>query len=310
VRVSNLGAGSGPERVELMGSSAADDSSVPQVLAESAPFSLARKTVRFRLTSANAPMEGPLFLIAQVASDDSRGGGGDLKVVAPHATQFVAPSVDLTAAIVQQPIGPVFVGSRKPARASASVLVLNSGSTSAVGTLTATIYASRAATFDANAVAIGSVVVRRITISAGRSRPVLIPITLSAGTPAGSYQLFVVINASNDIIETNTTNNIATSQSPLVVTNTIPPKPSHHHDDFDDGSIVYDDGSDYVDDSSDTTDWPTTQPDNPSPDDSTDTTTSPDTPTTEPTTQPTTQPTGDNSDDSSTGDDGGDDSWW
>jgi hypothetical protein len=311
IRVSNLSAGSGPERVRLMGSLTADDSSASQVLAESPVFSLARKTVRFQLSSANASTDGPLFLMAQVVSEESSGDGEELKVIAPHATQFVAPSVDLTAAIVQQPTGAVFVGSRNPARASATARVLNSGSTSAVGTLTAAIYASSAATFDATAVAIGSVAVPRTTIRAGQSRAVRIPITLPAGTPAGSYHLFVVINPTNDIIETNTTNNIATSLSPLVVTNTIPPKPRHHHEDFDNGSIEYDDDADSIDDSSDTTESPTTQPASP-PDDSTVTPPSPDAPTTEPATQPTTQPSGDNTDDSSTGDSGGDDlwSWW
>jgi hypothetical protein len=102
-------------------------------------------------------------------------------------------------------------------------------------------------------------------LGAGKSRAFEVPVVLSAGTAAGSYKLFVQINASSGISESNLANNVASSLTPLVVTNTLPapvgnPGHRHHHGGIDGygigiGEVAVDTGVEVVDDGS-TEDYP------------------------------------------------------
>jgi len=312
IRVNNSSPRTTGARLNVFASPTPDLSVDAQLVAQTGPMTGTHKTVRIKISTSASAVTGGMFLVAQLVPTSSRATAvledvAPSVVVAPHATQFVAPNVDLTAQLVRQPASPLFVSAEASTRSSATVLVLNSGTTPAVGTLSVSVYASASPTFDAAATLIGSAALPHVKIPSATSRSLNVPLTFPAGAPAASYYLFAVVNPSGAIAESNTANNVARSISPLVITNTAPP--GSHHEHFHDhshvaggaGVIVFGGVCAPVD-STDSADQSDSAPDESSyiPPDNGSTDTGPSTqPTTDPTTQPTTDPTTQPSDPSS-----------
>jgi hypothetical protein len=234
VRVTNPGPRSAT-RLNLFASPTPDLTSSFQLIAQSTPIVSPQKTLHLKFSSSAIPATGYFYLVAQLVPASEQGASpsivdDSLSVFpAPRPTQFVSPNVDLTARLVRQPPGPIFVSSHASTRTSATVMVLNAGATTAVGTLTAAVYASTNQAFDASATLIGSAALPHVNIPSATSRSLTVPLTLPAGTPPRSYYLFAVVNPSGAIPESNTSNNTARSLSPLAVTNSAPTPPGHHH---------------------------------------------------------------------------------
>ncbi|HSZ57662.1 MAG TPA: hypothetical protein VK797_18515 [Tepidisphaeraceae bacterium] len=138
----------------------------------------------------------------------------------PRPTIFSQSFVDLSSRIVGQPLNQLLATRRHSARGSTAVLVFNSGSIAAVGSLTITLHVSRSFAFAPDLPAVGSEVIRRISLRPGRARVFDVPFTLPAGTAAGAYHLFAVVSGSHGIVETNLGNNTAGSIAPIAVTDT------------------------------------------------------------------------------------------
>jgi hypothetical protein len=304
VRVTNAATRSTAARLDLYASPTVDLSSTPFLVAQSAPVTASHQTLHFKFSSTAIPASGPLYLVAQLVPVPTRATAAAAPAdvapavfAAPRPTRFVAPDVDLTAQLIHQPASPLLVSARGSTRASVGVLVLNAGATTAVGPLTASVYASKNQTFDATAALIGSASVRRVTIPSATARTITVPLTFPAATPPGSYYLFAVVNPSGAIPESDTANNTARSIAPLTITNAAPPSSAHHH------HHGYAAGGVGIVESGDVpVDW-TTPPDAsaPEPEDSDyappSDSDNPDTPTTTPSTQPTTEPSDSSSDD-------------
>ena len=156
----------------------------------------------------------------------------DSSRAAPRPTMFSQSLVDLSSRIVGQPLNELLATRRHGARGSASVLVFNSGPVAAVGSLTIALHVSRSLAFAPGLPVVGSEVIRRINLPPNRSRVFDVPFALPAGTAAGAYHLFAVINGSHGIVETNLGNNTAGSIAPIAVTNTAIAASGfrrHHH---------------------------------------------------------------------------------
>ena len=312
LRVNNSAPRTSVAQLNLFASPTPDYSGDAQLVAQTALITGVQKTVRVKISSSQSSITGQMYLVAQLVQTPIRGATAldeipPSIVLAPHATEFIAANVDLTAHLVRQPPSPLFVSAGVSTHSSATVLVLNTGSTTAVGTLSVSVYASASPTFDATATLIGSAALPHVKIPSATSRSVNVPLTFPAGAPAASYYLFAVVNASGAIAESNTANNVARSISPLVITNTAPA--GSHHDHFHNhshvgvgaGLIVFG-GVCVPVDSTGSTDQSDTTPDESSyipPDDGTPDSNPSTQPTTEPTTQPTTEPSTQPSDPSS-----------
>jgi hypothetical protein len=299
VRVNNSAARTTAARLNVFASPTPDLSGDAQLVAQTGPITGENKIVRMKISSG---VTGEMYLVAQLMQTPIRGVTAldevpPFVVAAPHATQFVAANVDLTTQLVRQPPSPLFVSADASTHSSATVLVLNTGTTTAVGTLSASVYASASQTFDATATLIGSAALPRVKLPSATSRSLNVPLTFPAGAPPASYYLFAVVNPSGAIAESNKSNNVGRSISPLVITNAAPPGSHHYH--FHDhshltggaGVIVF--GGVYVPidltDSADQSDTTTEDSSYIPSDDGT-----PDTgPSTQPTTEPTTQPSTD-----------------
>src|SRR6185312_6622528 len=272
-------------------------------------------TARFAFSSPPSLSGGDYFLVARVDPTATRTGDESVVVVAQKPTAFIQPLVDLTAQIVAQPSQAVFASPAQPGAGSVTVLVFNAGNTPAAGTLSVSVYASAEPTFKSSAPVIGQRVLPRFVLRGGRSKAVSVPMTIPAGTAAGSYHLFAQINPSGGIVESNPGNNIASTLTPLVVTNT-PPAPAsghrggqHHHGSygFDAVDVAFGVGIGMAVDDGSSDEWIAAPPDAGTPDgasgdtgDSSEDTT--------PTSEPTTQPGEDNSSSADSGADSSGDS--
>ena len=274
-------------------------------------------TARFHFSPPASIGSGDYYLVARVDSGVLRTGDESVVAVAPRTTAFVQPFVDLTAQIVQQPSQAVYVDSQHSGGGKVTVLVFNAGNAAAVGTLSASVYASSEASFKSTSPVIGQTSVPKFSLPGGKSKIISVALTIPAGTAAGSYHLFAQINASGGIVESNVNNNVASTLTPLVVTNTPPATGGYHHHhhggmgDYGYGygaaslvgvgvGVAVDDGSsDWMDVPTDTGSSDVPPSDGGAPPEDTTPTSEPTSPTTDPTTQPVDSSSGSGSADSS-----------
>jgi uncharacterized membrane protein YgcG len=257
-------------------------------------------TVGLTFTPAPA-LHGPEYLLAEIDGRGSRVDEPAVLIAAPRPTTFFQSFVDLSGEIVDQPLNQLLAAPRHPAQGAASVLVFNSGTVAAAGSMSITLHATSGSKFEAGLPVVGSLTVKKLNLGAGNSQVFQVQFKLPAATPAGAYHLFGVISGSHGIAESNLTNNVAGSVAPIEVTNTPVPLAQgqvhhyHHHyvcDTHDNGFFIGDGvvvtagaavlgGGDYAAPTLDLADTST--------------------PTTQPTTAPTTMPTDSTSDGSASG---------
>jgi hypothetical protein len=165
------------------------------------------------------------------------------------------PVVDLSGQIAALPMT-LFVNSSYPTYAQARVQVFNTGNAPARGPLQITMYASTDGAIDSTATVLGVVTFPAVNIRAGGSHMFVVPLTVPAGMPVGSYTVLASINSSNTIVESDTANNVAVGQHPLTLANApILIDLRHHHQGDNTGSNVdyseidvgIDTGGEYVD---------------------------------------------------------------
>jgi hypothetical protein len=202
-------------------------STTPDLQGDSVLVGTAMRNLRLRAgQSANFPFrfafpsdlpDGEAYLVAKIQGPaGSYGTSGETIAVAPQTVAVVQPSVDLTGQAAG-PAAPLVETGNRPAHGVMRVLVQDAGNMPAKGKLLIAADISLSGTFDGGSIGIGSVTVPAVTIKPGASRQFLVPLTVPANTPGGTYTLFANINADHWIAESNFANNVATAAGPLIL---------------------------------------------------------------------------------------------
>lgn len=171
----------------------------------------------FHFASPSALPDGSEYLVAKIDGPDALGvAGSESIVVAPQPVAVVHPFIDLTGQATG-PSSPITETGIRAARASMRVSVTNIGSSPASGPMQLAADMSLKTTFDGSAEGIGSVTFPAVTIKPGATRTFVVPLTIPAGTPGGTYTLFANINPARRIAESDYGNDIVTANGPLVI---------------------------------------------------------------------------------------------
>ncbi len=154
-------------------------------------------TVAVRYTFPSTLATGAYHLVAAASSGATT---APALATAAGTVAVSAATVDLSPTIVAAAAG-VAVKPGKPG--AVNVRITNGGTVTAVGTVTATLYATTTGTVDATAVMIGSVPDRKVKVAARKTTVVKVTFTAPA-LPAGSYRLIAVLSAATTPVDLST----------------------------------------------------------------------------------------------------------
>lgn len=159
------------------------------------------RTEKVNFAYASDMSSGSYYLVASVATNAST---ADATAATPTAVSVAARSVDLAATFVASQSLNVNPGKNR----AVAIRITNLGNVTAVGTLGVNLYATAGTSLDSFSQLLATMAARRISLKAGKSIVVDLSFTAPEQT-GGTYNLLASIDATTQIADSNTSNNIA-----------------------------------------------------------------------------------------------------
>lgn len=176
--------------------------------------------IPMKFNSPTGLADGNYYLLADITPSSSVGDGNPANnVVASSATTSIrAAFVDLTGSILSNVGGSITIA-RHVKPISVKVAVTNNGNVPAKGSLLVDLYAATHTTLNSTDTLLVSKSVGKVTIGAGKTKPLSIRITPGAADPSGTFYLLADVNPGGGIAESNSANNVAASGGTFMVSN-------------------------------------------------------------------------------------------